>query len=543
MNAPLPGDEAKNVNEELAALVALTDRAISTLDLDELLEALLERLVVVMKADAGAVMLEESGRLVVRCTRGLGKDLGELPTVAIGDGFGGRIAATGRPMYIADAQTDHRVAGTLLQERGVVSMLGVPLTAREERLGVLHVDWCDFHAESETDLHLLETAAERCAMAIANARLYERLRETGEEAMRVKDRLTLAVGAAQLGVWDWDVQSGDVVWDATNERIFGLREGGFDGRVETFRSFVHPEDLERVQKAIAAALEGARYAISFRIVRRDGEVRWLAVQGHFQRTPVGNPLRLLGVTEDVTEERHLADERELLFVREQAAREQLRALSARIRTVREDEAVRIGREIHDELGQLLTALRMDVSWIRSRVERLGGPEAESIVSRANEMSELTQRTIRSVQRISEELRPAALDQLGLEAAIDAQLAALKERSGIVTRLAGGLGERRLKSDVETGVFRIVQELLTNVARHAEARHVGVELRLDRAELTVIVADDGRGISADEISAPRSLGLVGIRERALLLGGSAALRGVPGRGTEAVVKIPVEASAP
>src|SRR5258706_581029 len=168
MNAPLPGDEAKRLealprlegidtpaesvydalpplparlpreerkvleettrlNEELAALVALTDRAISTLDIDELLEALLERLVVVMKADAGAVMLEESGRLVVRCTRGLGKDLGELPTVAIGDGFGGRIAATGRPLYIADAQTDPRVAGPFLQERGVVTMLGVPL--------------------------------------------------------------------------------------------------------------------------------------------------------------------------------------------------------------------------------------------------------------------------------------------------------------------------------------------------------------------------------------------------------------------------------
>jgi signal transduction histidine kinase len=234
-------------------------------------------------------------------------------------------------------------------------------------------------------------------------------------------------------------------------------------------------------------------------------------------------------------------ERRLTDQRLKATNEQLRALTARLQTVREEEAVRIAREIHDELGQLLTALRMDVGWIRSRISVLPSENVAALIARADAMAELTERTIRAVQRISEELRPAALDQLGLEAAIAAQLAELGQRAGIAGSLSGSLGERRLGDRVETGVFRIVQELLTNVARHSGASKVDVELSIggQGRSLEVRVSDDGRGILSSEVAAPRSLGILGIRERALLLGGTADLRGEPGRGTVASISIPCE----
>lgn len=547
MSAPLPVDDSTRLNEELTALLEVTDSALSTLDLDTLLAVLLERLVRVMRADAGAILLVDGQELAVRAIAGFGEVKSSLPRIPAGQGFGGRILATGQPLHIEDARKDPRILGTFLGDHGISSMLGVPLRTKDRLVGVLHVDWRDPHRENATDLRLLETAAERCATAIVNAQLFEELRSAKASGERVRDRLALALVAADLGVWDWDVPSGRVVWDETNERIFGLAPGTYDGSYETFERLIHPEDVALLRASIGAALEGAPYAPSFRIVRPDGQVRWLAVHGRFQRAPDGRPLRLLGVTADVTEERLRVQERELLLARERDARrelkatnEKLRALSARLQTVREEEAVRIAREIHDELGQLLTALRMDVSWVRARVSKLeGGSTADTalILARIDGMAELTDRTVRTVQRISEGLRPAALDQLGLEAAIEAQLTDLGERSGIATRLTGTLGELRLGDAIETGVFRIVQELLTNVARHAGASTVEVSLRLEDDRLTVSVADDGRGILAAEVGAPRSLGLMGLRERAFLLGGTAEIHGEANRGTMAVVSVP------
>jgi signal transduction histidine kinase len=217
-----------------------------------------------------------------------------------------------------------------------------------------------------------------------------------------------------------------------------------------------------------------------------------------------------------------------------ATNRQLRALSARIDGAREQEAVRIAREIHDELGQLLTGLKLEVSGLRGRLTRLEGEEAKDLQARAEDVATLADELHRSVHRISEELRPAALDQLGLEAALASHLFSLRQRSGIAASLKGGLDERRLPGAVETGVFRIVQELLTNVMRHAGATKVCVELHLEGGCLVARVTDDGRGIRPEEEAG--SLGLLGIKERALLLNGTFEIHGGEG-GTEAVLTIP------
>ncbi|HEV8268164.1 MAG TPA: GAF domain-containing protein, partial [Thermoanaerobaculia bacterium] len=180
--------ETTRLNEELAALASITDRALSTLDLEALMKVLLERLVHVMKADAGAILLDEGGRLVVRAMEGFSGGIAGLPPIPFGEGIGGRVAATGAPVYVADVRTDPRAIGRFLKDQGVVSMLGVPLKTKHQLVGVLHVDWRAPHAESASDIHLLETAAERCATAIVNARLFEALRAKHSQAELLLER-------------------------------------------------------------------------------------------------------------------------------------------------------------------------------------------------------------------------------------------------------------------------------------------------------------------------------------------------------------------
>jgi signal transduction histidine kinase len=216
-----------------------------------------------------------------------------------------------------------------------------------------------------------------------------------------------------------------------------------------------------------------------------------------------------------------------------SSREQLRALSAHLQSVREEERALIAREIHDELGQELTGLKMDLSWVIKRL-----PDDQKLLIRKTEsMSKLVDNTIQSVRRISTKLRPGVLDDLGLTAAIDWQAEDFQNRTGISCEFHSNLREVDLDQDRSTTVFRILQETLTNVARHASATHVNIFLKEETNSLALVVEDNGRGITEGEASDPKSLGLLGMRERALVFGGEVQIRGTPGRGTTVTLKIP------
>jgi signal transduction histidine kinase len=177
------------------------------------------------------------------------------------------------------------------------------------------------------------------------------------------------------------------------------------------------------------------------------------------------------------------------------------------------ERTRISREIHDQLGQLLTAIKMELR----TVERLAGREPEKASERLAETFELVDETIRSIRRIASDLRPGILDDFGLEAAVEWQLQQFRDRTGTAVDLETNLAEERLSKDLSTAAFRVLQESLTNVARHADANHVQVLMRTTEDEFLLTVHDNGKGLQPDPQR--RSLGLVGMRERARQLGGS------------------------
>ena len=219
--------------------------------------------------------------------------------------------------------------------------------------------------------------------------------------------------------------------------------------------------------------------------------------------------------------------------------QELRELSARVLEAREEEKAHIARELHDELGQLLTALKMDLRWLRERL-----PDAE-LGAKADDMGELLDKTVASTRRISADLRPLMLDDLGLADAANWLVEDFAKRSGVrcEIRVPGEAGFASLSKGVSTAVYRALQESLTNIGRHAGARSAWVMLAMEDGELLVEVEDDGRGIAPEDLGKARSLGLKGMRERVAYLGGSLEIGRAPRGGTRLRLRVPLRGMLP
>ncbi len=216
------------------------------------------------------------------------------------------------------------------------------------------------------------------------------------------------------------------------------------------------------------------------------------------------------------------------------AEQQLHDLAAHIEEVREDERTGIARELHDQLAQALTAMKLDLAGMKGLAERGKAIPPEKLAGTMGLIDE----TADDVRRISSELRPGLLDDLGLVAAMEWQLSQFGERSGLKCRLDARTDDSDLGRSRSTALFRIFQELLTNIGRHAGAAGVRVSFELDDGHYILMVADDGRGITEDEMTAPGSLGLIGMRERVRPFGGRIEIEGVPNGGTTVRVVVPV-----
>jgi signal transduction histidine kinase len=223
-----------------------------------------------------------------------------------------------------------------------------------------------------------------------------------------------------------------------------------------------------------------------------------------------------------------------LFRKNERLREsedKLRRLAAHLISIREEERAHIAREIHDELGQVLTGLKMEVTWLARRLKE------KPLVEKTDSMCALIDSSVQTVRKIATGLRPEMLDDMGLVAAVAWQVKEFQKRTGIRCR-ASLPPEIKLDIDVSTTMFRIFQEILTNVARHSRATRVDIELEVGASEVALEVVDNGIGIQENELNARKSLGLLGMQERALLFGGDVSITGSAGHGTRVSVTIPL-----
>ncbi len=269
----------------------------------------------------------------------------------------------------------------------------------------------------------------------------------------------------------------------------------------------------------------------------DDEV--IAVLEFFLREPRQEDERLVQLITAVAAQIGLMVERKRAEEKMRSSREELRALASRLQAVREEERTRIAREIHDVLAQDLTRLKIDLGWMGKRLAGSANESGrESLRAKIAHLNQLTDGTIKTVQKIAAELRPVVLDSLGLFAAIEWQAEDFQARTGIRCEAILPDEEVDLPREAATGIFRIVQESLTNVIRHSEASRVEIVLEIDDANLRLLVRDDGIGFEESNMKDVHSLGLLGMRERALLLNARFQIRGEKGKGTEVRVDMPL-----
>ena len=288
-----------------------------------------------------------------------------------------------------------------------------------------------------------------------------------------------------------------------------------------------PEDHEWMRQRIQERREGKTIAPNFemRYVSKSGDVRWIQVAAKL--IEYNNTRAVLGTAFDITD-RKQADEQ--LKISEQ----QLHQLAGYLQTVREEERTAIAREIHDELGQSLTAMKMDMVWLNTQQPTAAPP----VLERTTRMIDLANSTINTVRKLATQLRPGILDDLGLTAALEWQASEFQSRTGIECTFLELNEIPELEPERATAIFRICQETLTNVARHAQATKVQIQLETKGHLLILQVCDNGRGVDETELAKRRSLGLLGMRERAFLLGGEFRLNSIPNNGTIVTAQIPL-----
>jgi PAS domain S-box-containing protein len=294
---------------------------------------------------------------------------------------------------------------------------------------------------------------------------------------------------------------------------------------------LYPDPRIREQMLEELRQHGSLTDYEVHLQRKDGSEIWGLANVTLLESEHGAPAICEGIVLDITKRKH--DEEKLA-----ESREQLRALSARLSAIREEERAAIAREIHDSLGQMLTGLKLDVSWLHKRLSGLTAEPGQTFARKTESMGELLDNTIQAVRDLATRLRPGVLDTLGLTAAIEWQVQDFQARTNIECEVWLCPEPKDLPKEKAIALFRILQEILTNIIRHAEATRVVIHLLPAEGALLLSVADNGRGITTGSLRDANSLGLLGMRERALMVGGEVKFEGAPDRGTTVTVTVPL-----
>lgn len=350
-------------------------------------------------------------------------------------------------------------------------------------------------------------------------------RRRAEDILRESEaHLARAQAQGKLGSWRLDVPNDLLEWSAECYRIFALSPD-IPLSYQAFLDCVHPDDRDYVDHSWRTAVAGeAAYDIQHRIVSA-GKIKWVRERADLEVAEDGSLVRGVGTVQDITELKQ--HENELL-----RSRKSLRELAAHHEAVREAERTRIAREIHDELGQYLTALRMDASMMGIRF----GADNPELERQVNGMKKTIDTTIGVVRNLATTLRPGALD-MGLVSAAEWLLSGFEERTRIRCHLYAPQESLGLDDERSTAAFRILQESLTNVARYANATEVNVRIELADGVLEMDIRDDGVGFDPMEVRSRKTFGLLGMRERALQFGGESNIDSAPGSGTIVRIRIP------
>jgi PAS domain S-box-containing protein len=360
-----------------------------------------------------------------------------------------------------------------------------------------------------------------------------------EDSRRAENELRLAyqslsyhVENTPLAVIEWDKDLYIKRWSARAEEIFGWKVSEAIGKNMHGPDFpiIYEEDSKAVNKTAGDLMKGMvdRNINLNRNRTKDGNVIYCEWYNSVLRDERGNVITILSLVHNVT--KRIKAEETL-----KQSYEEIRRLTEHLQNIREEERTHIARDIHDELGGQLTVMKMDASWLSKKLV----DEKDGVKQRIGNLMDIMGTMVKSVRRISSELRPSSLDNLGLTATIEWHLEEFEKRSGIKALFNKQKEELDIPDSLKNGLFRIFQESLTNVARHSWAKHVKVELLQKDGQVTLSIVDDGKGFDQEKAAKMKTLGILGMKERTAMMGGSYGIKTKPGLGTTVTVILPLK----
>ncbi len=453
----------------------------------------------------------------------------------------------------------------ILQSQSIRSLLVVPIDSKEGRLlGFMGFDDTEkCRTWSDEDIRLLRVASEMISSYLERKKVEDALKES--EALYHS-----LVETSQDLIWRCDAEGKYIFLNKAWEKTHGYKIEEMLGKpftyfqrpevaaadIEHFKSHVKRDPVDSIMgyETTQISKSGEEIHLVFnaiplydsegKIIGRQGTAHDITLRKRAEEALKKahdeleirvreRTTELVTMTEQLKQE---IDERKKAGKELGKFHEQLRNLSAHLQSVREEEREKIAREIHDELGQTLTALKMELSTLANKLY----PDHKPLLEKAKSMTKIIDKTIQSVKRICAELRPAILDHFGLPAAIEWHVEEFESRTGIKCDVSIEPKEINIDQDLSTALFRILQEALTNVVRHANATEVGISLKGEEGKIVLKVSDNGKGITKKQISDPiNTFGLIGVKERVHYFGGEIEIKGIRNKGTTLIVNIPVK----
>lgn len=334
----------------------------------------------------------------------------------------------------------------------------------------------------------------------------------------------------QFGSWEVDLEQHTTRCSEETYHLLGYTPGEIQFSLAELLNKIHPQDAASVKNAVIKALHSTTDSLRlhFRLPEKNGQVKYILSELFIKRSSNATPSRIIGFSQDITQHKKSEEELRLLT-------SQLRALASHLQDIREEERASISREIHDELGQQLTALKIDMAWLSRKMSAKDRELQDKITGSLLLLDD----TIRTVRRIATELRPSILDDLGLLEAMKWHAAEMQKRTGIKIIFESTIPDLQPSKNIVIALFRIFQESLTNVIRHAAASAVTVHLEEQEGALLLKIRDNGRGFDVNGIGQKKTLGLLGMKERTLMIGGDYVIESFPGKGTLVSISVPVQ----
>jgi PAS domain S-box-containing protein len=515
----------ENSQKRLSALNEISSLITQSLEAEQVMSSAIHKVAEVMNTEVVLIFLvnQETKELELLAHMGVSQEFVEaVDRIKVGEGFNGGVAASGKATLVEDTSGDPRLSKEEVRREGLHAQLIVPLRFKDMVIGTLCVAVRQPRQFQPDEIELLTTIGNATGVALENARLYEEQRRLAAESEVSERNYRTLFESTSDAIWAHDLE-GNIT--AANEAAAKLTGYEVKELVKmNVKNFLSEESLRLAREMRVKLLQGEAVQQPYdqRLTKKDGTEASLMLTTNLVVSD-GQPTGFQHIARDVTEGKRVQEN--MRFYIQQAVRAQ------------EEERRRISRELHDDTAQVLgSILRQLDNFIRKKHSL----PADDIFFLKDLQVQLS-RGLQGVHQFSQNLRPSILDDLGLLPALRSLVNEIKERDGIETDLEVLGTERRFTPEFELLVFRIVQEALSNIKRHARASKVQIMMEFAEGKTRLSVSDNGRGFEltgrVDDLPRGGKLGLAGIRERARLLGGTLEVRSSPGEGTTVIVEIP------